>query len=40
MSNAQNTTVSDLFTGDVFICMSTGKLYTFDGIEGTDLVRH
>jgi hypothetical protein len=37
MNNAQPTTVSDLFTGDVFIALDNGKLYTFEGIEGTEL---
>lgn len=37
MNNAQNTTAQQLFAGDVFICMTSGKQYTFDGLEGTDL---
>lgn len=37
MNNAQPTTVSQLFTGDVFICMTSGMQYTFDGIEGMEL---
>ena len=37
MNNEQNTTVQELFTGDIFICLTSGKQYTFDGIEGTDL---
>ena len=37
MNNAQPTTVSDLFTGDIFICLENGKQYTLDGIEGMDL---
>ena len=37
MNNAQPTTVSQLFTGDVFISLTDGKQYTFDGIEGMEL---
>jgi len=37
MSNAQNTTVSQLFTGDVFISLTDGKQYTYDGSEGMEL---
>ena len=33
----QNTTAQQLYTGDVFICLTTGKQYTFDGIDGVDL---
>ena len=36
MNNAQPTTVSELFTGDVFICLTSGKRYTFDGLEGME----
>lgn len=37
MNNAQPTTASQLFAGDVFISLTDGKQYTFDGIEGLDL---
>ena len=37
MNNAQNTTASQLFAGDVFISLTDGKQYTFDGIEGMEL---
>jgi len=37
MNNAQLTTVSQLFTGDVFVCLTSGIQYTFDGMEGMEL---
>jgi len=36
MNNAQPTTASQLFTGDVFISLTDGKQYTFDGLEGME----